>query len=353
MRRLLWPLGLVGAFSLGLIGAELFRHGPAGTEEIERLRTQVNTLQARLRAREMRPPAAQGARTGSAGWDLGDGLATAADASGAAPSLALDARGRARGESQTGSATPERAGRVTAVSAPSVQAALDRFYQYLDERNWSGGPGRWQRLQQLAEELRGMGSAGADALMKVLANGTTSDERRVAAQLLGDLKVAAAVPLLQGVLDQDSDILLRRAAASGLRRLQMPETVPVLDSLVANPGEDRFVRMSAASGLAQMGKPQGVQSLMQIFDESTADGRGRDMAFRALNSLNDDRALPFMRQLVNSNVEPSYRLQAIRFVAAQGDTQAIQSLQQVMRSPTEQPSIRDAATQAHAALTGK
>ena len=254
---------------------------------------------------------------------------------------------------QSDRAASEHGGRVTAASTPSVDAALDRFYKYLDERNWSGGPGRWQRMQQLADELRGMGAAGAEALMRVLSSGTSSDERRAAAQLLGELRVPAALPLLQDVLDKDGDVLLRRAAASGLRRLQMPETVPVLDALVANPGEDRFVRMSAASGLAQLGKPQGVTGLMQIFDESNADGRGREMAFRALNSLNDERAVPFMRQLVTSNAEPSYRLQAIRFLTAQGDQQAIQSLQQVMQSPTEQPSIRDAAAQAHAALTGK
>ena len=113
------------------------------------------------------------------------------------------------------------------------------------------------------------------------------------------------------------------------------------------------MRMSAALGLAQLGRSQGVVGLEQIFQESTADGRGREMAFRALTSLNDEGSLPFMRQLVTSNAEVSYRLQAIRFLATLGDSQALGALQQVMLSATEQPSIRDAAARAHALIAGR
>ena len=89
------------------------------------------------------------------------------------------------------------------------------------------------------------------------------------------------------------------------------------------------------------------------FDEATADGRGREMAFRALTSLNDERPLPFMRQLVTSEAEPAYRLRAIKYVTAQGDRQALGGLQVVMQSPTEQASIRDAAAQAYRAINGR
>ncbi len=122
---------------------------------------------------------------------------------------------------------------------------------------------------------------------------------------------------------------------------------------MANPDEDRFVRLSAAFGLAQLGNAQGIVGLEHIFNEAAGDGRGRDMAFRAMNSLNDGRLLPFMRQIVTSNVELPYRLQAIRYVGLQGDGQALGALQQVMQSATEQPSIRDAAAQAHAMIAGR
>ena len=84
-------------------------------------------------------------------------------------------------------------------------------------------------------------------------------------------------------------------------------------------------------GLAQQGRSQGVNGLMQIFDEANADGRGREMAFRALNSLNDERSLPFMRQVAASGAEPSYRMQAIKFLTTQGDQQSLPALQQIMQ----------------------
>jgi HEAT repeat protein len=123
-----------------------------------------------------------------------------------------------------------------------------------------------------------------------------------------------------------------------------------MERILAQPAEDRFVRLSAAYGLAESGRPLGVTALAQIFRESAADGRGRELAFRALTSLNDERSLPFMRQIVTSEAEPAYRLRAIRYLTAQGDQQALPALQALMQSPNEQPSIRDAAAQAHRAI---
>jgi HEAT repeat protein len=257
-----------------------------------------------------------------------------------------DRAGVAGTHTPPGSATAD-----TPVPAPTVETALDRFYRYLDAVSGGGGRERWQQARELVNELRGMGDVAAQALMQVLAAGTDSDERRAAARLLGTLQIPDALSALRRVIEQDSDVLLRRAAASGLRQLQTPESLPVMERLLANPVEDRFVRLSAASGLAQAGRPLGVTGLTHIFEESTADGRGREMAFRTLASLNDERPLPFMRQVLTSDVEPAYRLRAIRYVTTQGDRQALAALQVLMHAPNEQPSIRDAAAQAYAALS--
>jgi HEAT repeat protein len=231
--------------------------------------------------------------------------------------------------------------------------ALDRFYRYLEATRATEGRERWQRARELVEELRGMGDVAGSALMKVLAAGNDSDERRAAARLLGSLQIPQSLPLLKDIIQNDDDVLLRRAAAVGLRQLQTPESIPVMEHILANAGDDRFVRLSAAYGLAESGRPLGVIGLTQIFQESAADGRGRDMAFRALTSLNDERPLPFMRQVVASEAEPSYRLRAIQYLTAQGDRQSLPTLQGLMQSPTEQASIRDAAAQAYRTLGGK
>ena len=350
MERLFWLLALVVTFGIGWAAAGVSVK-PATVQEVDHLRHQVSTLQARLRAQD----------DGTASRPSGSARAEANRVQTAEvrdERLLLESRARGgdpaqrRSGSQADGGSSRSAG--TASPALSIDTALDRFYKYL-QATTSGTEGRerWQRARELVEELRGMGDVAGKALMQVLASGSDSDERRAAARLLGQLQVPESLPLLRDIIEKDPDVLLRRAAAQGLRQLQTPDSIPIMEHILANPADDRMVRLSAAFGLAEAGRPLGVTGLTQIFAESTADGRGREMAFRALSSLNDERALPFMRQVVASGVEPGYRLRAIQYVAAQGDQQALGALQAVMNSPIEQPSIRDAARQAYRNLGGK
>jgi hypothetical protein len=302
MKRALWPLGVVVAFGLGLAAAALvFQPGSFPSSEVEQLRSaknrlqlQVNALQAQLRARETRASGQQGLTFGHFGASSDPTYtASARQERRFLAGVGTDQRSRlergaqggpGRGEPQGDRASSGRAAGLAVVPAPTVDAALERFYRYLNDTNDSGRGSRWQRVRELADDLRAMGNAGSEALLRVLADGTSTEERRLAAQLAGELQVAQALPLLQNILDKDSDVLLRRAAALGLRRLESPDAAPFMQALLANPAEDRFVRMSAAIGLAQLGQGMGVAGLMQIFDESAADGRGRDKAVRARSS---------------------------------------------------------------------
>ena len=350
MGRLTWTVVLLVTFfsgwAIASVGRKATSSSPTTDQQatITRLQQQVETLQARIRARE----------------DLMSGRASRDTAGRFAPAPGMTDRETAAGAARTGraeqasatEATSSVAGQKTASTA-TVQAALDRFYKYLEATGPGGGRERWRQARELVDELKAMGAPAGQALMQVLATGNDSDERRAAARLLGQLQVASALPLLRDVIERDNDVLLRRAAASGLRQLQTPDSIPVMERMLAQPGEDRFVRLSAAVGLAESGKPHGVTGLASIFEESTADGRGRELAFRALSNLKDERPLPFMRQVVASQAEPGYRLQAIRYLSSQGDQQALATLHVLMNSPSEQPSIRDAAAQAYTAIGGK
>jgi hypothetical protein len=354
MGRLLWPLGVVAAFLVGWSLAGMTGKTTASREaarEAEQLRAQVTTLQARLHARK----------------DLGAGPVSVAP-SGPAPKRAPDPAERGvtaavREErmlqdlrARAASAPTDRGGaRGSAPTVtPTVETALDRFYRYLEATRGGGeGRERWGRAREMVDELRAMGDVAGKALMQVLAAGNDSDERRAAARLLGTLQVPGALPALKDIIEKDDDVLLRRAAASGLRQLQTPESIPVMEHMLLNGADDRFVRLSAAYGLAEAGRPLGVNGLVQIFNESAADGRGREMAFRSLASLNDERPVPFMRAVAASDAEPGFRLRAIQYLTAQGDRQSLSTLQVLMRSPTEQASIRDAAAQAYRTLGGK
>ena len=353
MTRLIWPLALAVTFVAGWELSKLSR--PASGPDAERLQQQVSTLQARLNARASlaasRPsgPSSAAARPDSsaprqAGSD--SLMAAALTETRTTP----DAGGAPGAQRPRG----ERASKPAYNGPVTVEAALERFYRYVEATSGTGeGRGRWQQVRELVEELRAMGDVGTQALLHVLAAGNDSDERRAAARLLGQLQAPQALGPLKDILDNDPDVLLRRAAASGLRQLQTPESLPVMERLLANPGEDRMVRLSAAYGLADSGRANGVAALAGIFNEAAADGRGRDAAFRALNALDDDRAGPYMRQIAASAGEPGYRLRAIRYLAAQGDTQSLPVLQNIMRNSSEQPSVRDAAGQAYRALGGR
>jgi len=353
MLRLLWPLALVITFVVGWEASRLNRPAPA--PEVEKLQQQVTTLQARLHARESMAAARQPGTDPS--------TAAAAPAPSRRPTrddvvMAAVTEGRAA-DSVTPGAAPrprgERASTRPPYSGPmTVEASLERFYKYVEATAGAGeGRGRWQQARELVDDLRAMGDVGAQALLQVLAAGNDSDERRAAARLLGQLQVPQALGALKDIIDNDPDVLLRRAAASSLRQLQTPESIPVMERLLANPGEDRMVRLSAAYGLAESGRSNGVAALAQIFAESAGDGRGRDVAFRALAGLDDDRAAPYMRQIAATAGEPGYRLRAIRYLAAQGDQPSLGILQGIMKNPSEQPSVRDAAGNAYRVLGGR
>jgi HEAT repeat protein len=364
MRLRFWILCLAVAFVLGLVARGLspsIRETESLRESNRRLEREVNALQERLRVTQARQANRPQAMSGFASAvpstveaDTRPGSRATLPAE--APTMASrpSRRGSApQGEPQDDLAAPTRVARAKPVAVPTVEAATERFNRYLEELKAAAGQGRWPRVREAAADLQAMGDAGVTALLRSLMNGATTDERRAAAQLLGELQASQALPYLQGILENDNDVLMRRAAASAMRRLDGPDAAATMQVIMANPDEDRFVRLSAAVGLAQRGNTQGIVGLEQIFNEAAMDGRGRDMAFRALNSLNDPRLLPFMRDLVTSNAEPNYRLQAIRFVSAQRDGQALGSLQQVMLASNEQPSIRDAAAQAYATITGR
>jgi hypothetical protein len=363
MSRLLWPLAVVIALFIGWVAGGVASKTPA-VREIERLTQQVTTLQAKLRvAEEMAaavPAAVSVAASGrSSGRSSGSEGGRSQAAFAQEDRLVQESLARAAAAERTrapqmqgdGASAPSES-KAKAAPPATVQAVLDRFYRYLEATKTSERD-RWQKGRELVEEMRGMGDVAGQALMHVLTAGTDTDERRVAARMLGALHVPQSLPLLREIVENEGDVLMRRAAAAGLRQLQTPDSLPVLERLLANPAEDRFIRLSAAQGLASSGRPYGVAALAQIFEEAAADGRGRDAAFRSLSGLNDDRPLPFMRQVVASQAEPGYRLLAIRYLTARNDKSALPTLQTVMQSPTEQPSVRDAAAQAYRTLGGK
>ncbi len=231
------------------------------------------------------------------------------------------------------------------------ETVLARLHQFMEDIADMRRRDRRKQRRNLVEELREMGEPAVTALLQLLEEGDTLRERRLAMRLLGALGDPIALPALENVLDVDEDVRMRRNAARNLRRLEMPESIPALESALNNPQEDRIVRLQAAQALAQLGEARGVNGLVDIYAESVDDGRVRYRAFRALNSLNNAAALPLMRQLAVSKSDISYRIRAVRFLGRNGNQEDFPLLQQVMESRNEQPSVVEAAQNAHTDLS--
>lgn len=357
MPRILWIIGVVVTFGVGLAAGV---NWPRPTSQESRaqhplvadLQRQIAILKADMQRREAELAVLRSRVQAQAGPDTTSRVAVLASTAVVPQSSPPPPPSATSVETPTEAPTDARAA-DDPTPTPSEARALASFHQYLEDTE---GPGRseWrQRARALVAELREMGEPAVTALLQALENGIDSRERQAAARLLGALQDLRALPALQTVLEQEDDITMRRAAARGLRLLQAPEAIPVLETLLANPQDDRFVRMSAAYGLAQLGDQRGVPGLVTIFDEAEVDGRGRSLAFQALTHLNDTAALPFMRHLVTSQEEVSYRLRAIRFLTDHGDREALPLLQELAASSEEQASIRDAAGQAYVTISSR
>jgi hypothetical protein len=210
--RFAWPLALVVTFFAGLAVAGIAWKASSTTHEVDRLRDtvsrlqqQVSTLQARLRARESAPVSRQYGATAST-----EAFEETSAGPGARPSGRIatlrerPSQGRAaagaddagaQGGSRAAGATSRSGSRATTAAPPTVELALERFYQYLDAASGAEGRERWQRMRELVDDLRAMGDAGAQALLTVLASGGDSDERRAAARLLGQLQAPQSLPV--------------------------------------------------------------------------------------------------------------------------------------------------------------
>jgi uncharacterized coiled-coil protein SlyX len=245
MGRLTWTVVLLVTFFAGWaiasVGRKATSSSPTTDQQatITRLQQQVETLQARIRARE----------------DLVGARASRDTASRFATTPGMTDRETAAGAGRTGraeqSATADAASPVVAhktASAATVQAALDRFYKYLEATGPGGGRERWRQARELVDELKAMGAPAGQALMQVLATGNDSDERRAggaAPRAAADRQRAAAAA---GRHRQGQ----RRAAAPG-RRLR----APAAPDAGLNPGHGANARAARGGPLRASERRRG------------------------------------------------------------------------------------------------
>ncbi len=211
MRPLFLALALVAAFGIGLAArgfSPSIREIESLRESTRRLELEVSTLQEQLRVSQAKRASRPGPLTGYASAVQKPEAVEIRPDRPQAPLPAVDRtvsgrpsrRGSApQGEPQDDLTAHGRVNKGKTVPAPTVEAAMERFNRYLEEMKAAGWQVRWPRLREVASDLQAMGDAGAQALLRSLTGGATSDERRAAAQLVGELQMAQALPYLQGI----------------------------------------------------------------------------------------------------------------------------------------------------------
>ena len=172
-------------------------------------------------------------------------------------------------------ARPRHPGR-RARRPPTVQAALERFYKYLEAERRGRGRERWRRRGSSSTSCARWARAAGQALMQVLAAG--NDTRRAArgrAAARAASRSRRRCRCFRTIIEKDNDLLLRRAAASGLRQLQTPESIPVMERMLdpARGGSLRAAeRRRGAGGIGQAARRRGTHAHLRRSRPPTAAG---------------------------------------------------------------------------------
>lgn len=121
------------------------------------------------------------------------------------------------------------------------------------------------------------------------------DVRRYAAIALGELRDRRAISSLIRVLQMDTDVRVRKAAAYALRWMGSAAPIDPLVHALQSEHDDVAVRGTAAESLGEMGAHQALPSLIAALQDSSAEVRFWS-AF-ALGALGDARALPALERV--------------------------------------------------------
>ncbi len=209
--------------------------------------------------------------------------------------------------------------RLQEASAPFWWRGLEAL------RAWLGGPGAASaRDSDPGDELAKLGEPAHPFLLDLAKDDRSAGVRTLAIRVLSEGGATNAWPMLVSILEADPDVDLRAAAAEGLAQLDPVAAEPRL--LAALPREARFVaqpeagipapwrRTRALEAIARaVGTVQStnaVPALLDVLAKVPAPEVESCLA-NALGVLEDMRAAPALRQLLNSTNK------AVRFAAVQ------------------------------------
>lgn len=138
----------------------------------------------------------------------------------------------------------------------ATPALVDRLVAVLGDRGQTGA------RNAAAMALAQLGPSALPALVALLRH-PDPDQRKFAADILGELRQTEAVPPLVAAL-KDSDLNVSAAAAEGLGRIGGTEAGRALEALL--DAKEPLLRLCALEGLGQLGRPPPLPRLLPHLD---------------------------------------------------------------------------------------
>jgi len=154
-------------------------------------------------------------------------------------------------------------------------AATDALRRHLEAEALT--PGR----QRAADAIRGYGARAVGRLAPLVASPHWF-VRRNAAELLGEIGVAEAVPLLQGLL-RGEDARVTQAAVRALSNVQDPSAARSVHTVLRAATGD--LRRAVVTALVAERDPRVVPLLGRILDESDALGADHSIVLETLGAV--------------------------------------------------------------------
>lgn len=208
------------------------------------------------------------------------------------------------------------AAELLAKTEPSREL-VDRLIAVLGEKGKTGA------RNAAAAALGQLGLHAVEGLLALLAR-PDPDQRKFAAEILGELGRQEAAPALADALD-DSDANVRAAAAEALGRVGGKEAGRALEALLARAKEP-LLRVAALEGLITLGRPPPLPSLVAMLGDPVV----RRSAYRLLGHAPHPAAFSILcRGLLSPWREAALAGLGVRAEAA--DAGAEEALRQLMR----------------------
>ncbi|HEX7901172.1 MAG TPA: HEAT repeat domain-containing protein [Planctomycetota bacterium] len=233
----------------------------------------------------------------------------------------------------------------TSPTAPEVK--LEERFEALVEKGLAGMAG--PDMRAFLDEVKAKGAPAVAFLVARLRDGSTSQERFLAAAALEGAGDPAAVPALAEALRKDPDDLVRRMASHAIAVIGSDAGEAALR--VAMGGDkDWGVRVNSAYGLAKLGRDDGLRMLEGAYGSAETPAEYRLAILGGLADVAAPATAPLFRRILADTTDVSYLLTAVNALGKMKDAGARADLERLAATEGIPQSVREAARKVLAGL---